>query len=123
MGLQRQIFCAYGARWYLGAPRDLGPDGDQVLLEQPLLVGDLVGVAWLLLVLLHLLAGKVQHTLQLVLEEGQGGAVDRSVEARQTPARSSGESMKPTAEGSTLSSFRELIFTSSSLRILSCSHS
>lgn len=54
-------------RSYRGHARYLGPDGHQVLLQQPLLVGDLVAVAQLLPVLFHLLAGQVQDALQLVL--------------------------------------------------------
>lgn len=38
-------------------------------MQQPLLIGDLLGVGWLLMVLLHLLVGQIQHTLQLVLKE------------------------------------------------------
>ena len=59
-----------GRRGYRGDTGDVGSDGDQVLLEQALLVGDLVSMGRLLLVLLHLLAGHVQHTLQLVLWRG-----------------------------------------------------
>lgn len=55
---------------YRGQSGYLGPDGHQILLQQPLLVGDLVGVGRLLLILLHLLVGYIQYSLQLVLKKG-----------------------------------------------------
>lgn len=59
-----------------GQARYLGPDGDQVLLQEPLLVQDLVCVGRLLLVRLHLLVGQIQDALQLVLK--RRGAEERS---------------------------------------------
>lgn len=54
-------------RTYSGQAGYLGSDGDQILLQQPLLVGDLLSVGRLLLILLHLLVGEIQYALQLVL--------------------------------------------------------
>lgn len=67
---------------YCGEPWYLGPDGDQILLQQPLLIGDLLGVGQLLLVLLHLLVGQIQHTLQLVLGGGDESSSRGSIKAR-----------------------------------------
>lgn len=76
----------------------MGPDGDQILLQQPLLIGDLLGVGGMLLVLLHLLVGQIQHTLQLVLrrrDESSSRGVNQSKNAavklfsRHTPAEDS----------------------------------
>lgn len=52
---------------YRGQSGYLSSDGHQIFLQEPLLVGDLVGMGRLLLVLLHLLVGHVQYSLQLVL--------------------------------------------------------
>lgn len=52
---------------YRGQSGYLSSDGHQIFLQEPLLVGDLVGVGRLLVVLLHLLVGHVQYSLQLVL--------------------------------------------------------
>lgn len=65
----RLFYVCTQRRTYRGEARYLGPDGDQVLLQEPLLIGDLMGVGRLLLKLLHLLVGHIQHALQLVLEE------------------------------------------------------
>ena len=61
---------------YRGQAGYLGPDGDQVFLQQPLLIGHLLGVTRLLLVLLHLLVGQIQNVLQLVLQEVKTVAPD-----------------------------------------------
>lgn len=53
---------------YSTEARYLGSDGDQIFLEQPLLKGNLLGMGWLLMVLLHLLVGQIQNSLQLVLK-------------------------------------------------------
>lgn len=56
---------------YRGQSGYLGPDGDQIFLQQPLLIGDLVGMGRLLLILLHLLVGHIQYSLQLILKRGE----------------------------------------------------
>lgn len=44
---------------YRGNAGYLRPDRHQIFLQQPLLVGDFVGMSWLFLVLLHLLMGQI----------------------------------------------------------------
>lgn len=54
---------ARGASTHGGLSGELGPDVDKVLLQQPLLVGNLLQVLGLVSVLLHLSVQHLQHRL------------------------------------------------------------
>lgn len=61
----------FTARTHSGLSGELRSDVDQVLLQQPLLVGNFLQVLWLVSVLFHLSVQYLQHRFQLILCQGR----------------------------------------------------